>query len=215
MKRILFIVALAAACTAASAQTADASVTRFEVERARIASERADVDARYAREEAACYGKFAVNDCLNEARARRRAALADLRRQDISINDAERKRKGAEAMKRIEEKNSPQKADEAAQRRDRAINDQLIREERAAKKAAEAADREATARDRVKAQLNREQTAAEKAAARASEAASTGSSLSRHDKRLKDAAERRERLEQKRRERTKPLSDPLPVPGRS
>ncbi len=215
MKRIFLIFAVAAASCAAIAQTPDTSVTRVEVERARITSERSEVEARYAREEVACYGKFAVNDCLNEARSRRRSALADLRRQEISINDAERKRKGAEAIKRIEEKNSPQKADEAAERRARAINDQLIREERAAKKAAEAADRQATARDRVKAQINREQTAAEKAAARASEAASTGSSLSRHEKRLKDAAERRERVEQKRRERTRPLSDPLPVPGRS
>ncbi|MDB5848938.1 MAG: hypothetical protein JWP29_2690 [Rhodoferax sp.] len=75
-----------------------------DAERSRIDAERKEVEARFKREEAVCYQKFAVNDCINKSSAVRRVALADLRRQEISLNDAERKRKGAEQVQRMEEK---------------------------------------------------------------------------------------------------------------
>ena len=71
-------------------------------ERARIAAERTQVEARHAEAERNCYRRFAVNDCLNEVRAARRTALADLRRQDILLNDEERRRKAGEALQRLE-----------------------------------------------------------------------------------------------------------------
>ncbi len=90
-------------CVALSAVAADHD-TDVATERARIKVEQAQVQSRFAREEAACYQRFAVNDCLQEARAHQRAALNDLRRQEIALNDVERKRKGEERIRRLNEK---------------------------------------------------------------------------------------------------------------
>jgi hypothetical protein len=59
-------------------------------ERARIESERQMAQASLARDEEACYQRFAVNDCLREVRKRRRALLEELRRQEIILDDARR-----------------------------------------------------------------------------------------------------------------------------
>ena len=45
--------------------------------------ERAAVEARYASEEAVCYRKFFVNDCLDKAKDTRRAALVDVRAVEL------------------------------------------------------------------------------------------------------------------------------------
>jgi colicin import membrane protein len=86
----------------AQAQIADGGL-EVASEHARIASERQQIEKRFADEEAGCFQKFAVNDCRDASRARRRVDMADLRRQEISLNDAERKRKGAEQLQRMEQ----------------------------------------------------------------------------------------------------------------
>ena len=99
MKKLLLWLAAAVVAQAVLAQDqGDAAA-----QRARIAAERAQVETRFRTDQKDCYGLFAVNDCLNAAKARRREAMADLRRQEISLNDAERKRKGAERQRQIEE----------------------------------------------------------------------------------------------------------------
>ncbi|MBC7681624.1 MAG: hypothetical protein H7172_04765 [Ferruginibacter sp.] len=84
------------------AQIADGGLA-VAAEHARITSERQQIEKRFADEEAGCFQKFAVNDCRDASRARRRVEIADLRRQEISLNDAERKRKGAEQLQRMEQ----------------------------------------------------------------------------------------------------------------
>lgn len=85
-----------------TAQIADGGL-QVAAEHARIDAERQRIEKRFAEEEAACFQKFAVNDCRDASRARRRVDMADLRRQEIALNDAERKRKGAEQLQRMEE----------------------------------------------------------------------------------------------------------------
>ena len=96
-------VLLIAFCLAAAAQ-AQQDEASLAAERARLGNERARVDAEFKAEEKACYGKFAVNDCLAAAKSKRRQALGDLRRQEIALNDAERKRKAIERRQSIEDK---------------------------------------------------------------------------------------------------------------
>ena len=62
-------------------------------ERERIRKSRASEQALFMAQEAQCYSRFAVNDCLIEVRGRRREVLGDLRRQEIALNDAQRKRR--------------------------------------------------------------------------------------------------------------------------
>ncbi len=84
-----------------------------ETERSRIAAERARVQADFAVEDNACYKRFWVNVCLDEVKRRRLDQLADLRRQEVALNDQERKAKGAEQLQKIEEKSTL--ADQQAQ----------------------------------------------------------------------------------------------------
>jgi len=71
-------------------------------ERERISRERGVTEASYTRSESACYSRFAVSDCLSEARKQRRLAMDELRRQELILNDMDRKTKAVEALKRIQ-----------------------------------------------------------------------------------------------------------------
>ncbi|MDB5753297.1 MAG: hypothetical protein JWP65_3718, partial [Ramlibacter sp.] len=114
------------------AQAQDVDV---QVERQRIGAERAAADAAFEAREKACYGKFGVNDCLDAARRRRNEAVADLRRQEVALNDAERKRRAAERLQDIDARAAAQRQQQAAERRQRALVAQQEREARAVQKA--------------------------------------------------------------------------------
>ncbi len=77
---------------------------REAAQRAWIAETRARYEAQFRVPEIACYQRFAVNDCLIESRRTEREVMADLRRQEILINDTQRKRRGAAQLLRSDEK---------------------------------------------------------------------------------------------------------------
>ena len=106
----------------------------FQAETDRIQAERQRQEAGFAQQEAACYQRFAVNDCLKGVRVQRRLVMEDLRRQDIAVNDAKRKRLGVEQIQRLEEKSSVQAQQEAAERREAALQEHKERLERAEQK---------------------------------------------------------------------------------
>lgn len=200
MRRLLAVLPVVAACLAIGPLHAQ-DPAQVDQERARIAAERRAADGRYAQAEEACYRRFAVNDCLNEAKIARREVLADLRRQEVSLNDAERRRKGAAQQQRLEERSSPEAQQRAAQQRAQALADNAQRQERGARKAAQAAaPAAAVAAPRVPAQPS---------AATMPDAAAAA----RHQTRLQEAKARKERLQKRQKERTKPAAQPLPVPA--
>ena len=55
-------------------------------------------------QEADCYQRFAVNDCLKKVKSRRIALMADLKRQENQIHARERRLQGAEALQRANQK---------------------------------------------------------------------------------------------------------------
>lgn len=146
MTRFVFLWA-GLCCTTVLAQPVPAAVDAppetVARERSRIEAERRREDARFAGEEAACYQRFAVNDCLREVRVRRRAAFEDLRRQEIELNDAQRRSRAAEQLRRIEDKMSPRAQQEDADRRGAAQQERQDRNDRAAAKRAERAQADA------------------------------------------------------------------------
>lgn len=80
---------------------ADAVLSMREArQREWISSARQKYEAEYAVQDAACYQRFAVNDCLNESRRQRRELMADLQRQEILISDTQRKRRAARQLLR-------------------------------------------------------------------------------------------------------------------
>ncbi len=106
MKSGLFLVSLSLLATALHAQ--DDAIRNLQMreaeQRAWISNTRAAYDAQFKAQEIACYQRFAVNDCLLDSRRTQREVMADLRRQEILINDTQRKRRGAQQLLRSDEK---------------------------------------------------------------------------------------------------------------
>jgi hypothetical protein len=86
------------------------SVAQADQQLASVARERAAIEARFAEREQVCYSKFFVNNCLDEAKERRRSALVAQRAIEVqaerfkrqAIAD-ERDRQVAEAQQRFQE----------------------------------------------------------------------------------------------------------------
>lgn len=72
-----------------------------DAERTRIARERAEADARHADRVAGCNRRFVVTACIDDARAERRDALANLAAQERVLDEAARKRRAAVRVERI------------------------------------------------------------------------------------------------------------------
>jgi colicin import membrane protein len=103
MIRGLFFRLLCCLCLDAAVAQAQDSVTPVG-ERERIARERAAVEALFTGRQAACQSRFAVTDCVNDAKTERREALAPLRRQAIALDDAERKQRAARRLEDVRNK---------------------------------------------------------------------------------------------------------------
>jgi len=132
MKRYLSFFLIAFYFASASAQTSPERLTHQQIQKARSAEE-----AHFSDQERVCYERFAVNDCLKQVRVKRRSALENLRRQEVILNDLERRKKAADQLELIQEKSSPQKLEEANASRLDAVKAQKEREASAAKKVAD------------------------------------------------------------------------------
>lgn len=108
MKLPAFSVLLCLCCAslplAAQTDADDVLAQREAEQRAWISETRAQYNAQFRAREIACYQRFAVNDCLNESRRIEREVMADLRRQEILLNDAQRKRRAARQLLRTDER---------------------------------------------------------------------------------------------------------------
>ena len=86
------------------------SVAQADQQLAAVALERKAIEARFAEREHVCYDKFFVNNCLDEAKERRRSALAAQRAIEVQAERfkrqaivEERDRNLAEAERRFKE----------------------------------------------------------------------------------------------------------------
>jgi hypothetical protein len=82
----------------------DSTQRDLDQQRRRIETERKEKMKELAAQDAACLSRFAVTDCQNKVGLRRLELLADLRRQEARLNEADRQQKGAEQLQRIEDK---------------------------------------------------------------------------------------------------------------
>ncbi len=186
-------------------------------ERQRLAAERAAVEARFAEREAGCQQRFAVTDCVNEAKKERRDAMAPLRRRSAELDDAQRKQRAARQVEAVH-----RKVDEAqAREREAALREPAAARPPAAPAPAEAASApQQEARDARQPKLKpppRRLTArmppetSTNAERRAREAAGQA----RIDARKRAAQEHREAVERRNAERASSgkQAAPLPVPA--
>jgi hypothetical protein len=87
------------------AQIGSATGTPYTAtERARIIAERAQAQLRFEKAEETCYQRFAVNDCLRQLSIERRKTLEELRRQEIILNNIDRKLQAGERLQNLDEK---------------------------------------------------------------------------------------------------------------
>ena len=183
-----------------------------DAERLRIGTERARLEARFKREDTACYKKFLVNNCLDEVKVLRREALADLRRQEISLDDQERKIKGAAQIQKTEDKASPEKQQQDADRRAEALKEYEGRLEREKQKNAGRATAQSNEKANADAAAGRVKSSQDKAGARASKQAATVEEVKKYNERQEKAKERQARYAKDQASQTKPGSKPLPTP---
>lgn len=194
------------------AAPADTASQTRDAERARINADRARLEAGFLAEDAECYKKFAVNSCLGKVNERRREAMGDLRRQELLLNDEERRIRGAEQVRKTEEKSSPEKLQEAADQRAKAAADYQSRLEREKKKIEERAAAKSNEQSSAEASAARLKGNQEKSQARDDKQASTAEEAKKFSDKQKEAGERRAQHEKERLKQTKPPAKSLPLP---
>lgn len=190
---------------ATQAQTSQAADTYARVQR-----EREALAQELPQAEAACYQRFAVEDCLSDVRKRHRQALAQLRQQEQAMRAQERQQQQRERAQQLQEK---QQAQPPVRSMPPASSALVAREREQAQARAErasaAAARAQQQRERLQAQQSREaqraaQVAEREAAARA-----------QFQQKQQAAQQRRIRYEQAQQERQathQPQAADLPVP---
>ena len=185
--------------------------TSSDTPRLRIISDRGVLEADFAVQEAACYKKFMVNDCLDEAMLKRSNGLVNLRRQESLLNDLERKGKGAAQVQKIDDKASLEKQQEEADRlsdafkQSQAGGERQLHEELTRAAAQSKANRQTDAAVRIKNNL-------EKADIRASKQAEVDAQTKKYNDRLAKAQERQTRRALDNASQAKLAAQPLPVP---
>ena len=137
-----------------------------------LQARRAAMDQAYQQDMAVCYQRFDVVSCRNEAREKRIATNAALRKDELAYNALERQRAADEAQRRADEK-----------QRD------------AQDKAVQAATRETTPNISPK-----------------SPSSQDSSQRAAYEQKQREAAERRNNIDKRLRERDKPPATPLPLP---
>ena len=214
--------------------TAPVNVAAEDVFEAQLATERKRIldlsnktEADYLAQRTECYQRFSVNACLAKARDERNGLQADLKRQEVSVNDAERKRKGAEKLLRTEEKTSPELLQPQAERRGQSLQDDASRQQSAQDKTAkrndtkEAKDNNQTepkpAPSASPAKSNdyakKQQREKELAQAQSEKKARAVEFSARYDQRQQEAAQRKADVLKKQQEKTKRPAAPLPLPS--
>ncbi|MFM7330068.1 MAG: hypothetical protein ACKO1L_00115 [Brachymonas sp.] len=210
-----------------SAPSSTTAGLQEHAERHRIANERAALQNAYQAQQQTCYQKLAVTPCLTQARDEHNDKMRDLKRQEVALDDAQRKRKAAERMRMIDDRNSPEAQLQQAERRGRAMEQAKQREthrmekqqERDAKQASAHSSAQAKSEDGARPTAPSPRGKPKKEAPvklppeqRPDQAAKSAQSQQAAAQRERAAKERRDKAEQREAQRKKPISPGLPVP---
>ena len=207
------VCALAALAIAASASVSVLAADGGE--RARIASERAEVEKRYADRERECRERFVVTSCVDDAKRDRRKSLDALRARELKLDEETRRarteaRRAELAAKAAEDARRDQARAASAPARSGKPFETHPPASGAARSEHEARDRPLTAADRLGIHPTVRGSEAER---REREAASRAS----FEARQREAAEHRREVEDRNVKRLQdhPASPSLPTPAAS
>ena len=183
-----------------------------DAERLRISVERSRLEAAFTLEDSACYKRFLVNNCLDEVKVRRRDALADLRRQEIVLNDESRKAKAAEQIQKTEDKSSNEKLQQEADKRAQAAKDFDERTVRDKQKVAGREALQAGEKAKAESSAGRTKSNQDKEAGRTAKQAAAAEELKKYNERQAQAKERQARYARDKASQAKAPAKPLPAP---
>lgn len=142
MKRSLVCFAMIGVSLGVYAQVATGYDPAFDAtERARILDERERATARSEAEEADCYQRFAVNDCLIGVRRRKRVVMEELRRQEVLLNDQKRAAAAIAEQRRLEQRQAEREGPDSQAQREQLRKSYDERQQQAQERQAEAAAR--------------------------------------------------------------------------
>lgn len=183
---------MAAAVPAAQAQgartvvTPTQSVAQADATLAQVDQQRAVVAETFAAEEAVCYTKFFVNNCLDKAKEKRRVALVGLRAQEVEAEHFKRAESVARRDADLAER-AHKDAEEYARREAQPVKPPRTEEQMAPKSAPKGKSVE----QREAEHAAREQRAAEHEAANAEK---RSANVQAFEKKQADAARRQEEV---------------------
>lgn len=184
------------------AQADNLSVSAEASERARLAQERGKIESQYTAQETDCYKKFAVSSCIKQSKSERNAALADIKRQELALNDLERQKKKAEIDLKMSKPAASNQSAAGVDDRYRLVKKPSFDEKR---RAEEAKKRAQEANEKMRASQA-------EAIQRAQKAKLANEQATKYQKKLSETAEHKAAAEQKRINSTQPKAAPLPVP---
>lgn len=95
---------IACLLTSVQAQTPDDVPQAIEKERAQLADRRNAIMADFETRSQACWQRFAVNDCISQARRIRRAELQPVRQAELLLNEQERQWRTEQRNERVQNK---------------------------------------------------------------------------------------------------------------
>ena len=212
MKFVLFLFCCGLSLGEAMAQSPAQEKDNNALERSKIAAERARLEAGFLAEETVCKSRFAVNACLQEIRSRRNEAMADLRRQDLLLNESDRKARAADQIQKTEEKSKLELQQQRAEQEKKAQQETERRSERhdqrGQSQAKSAADASANVEDAQTRQKNSQSKAGEAKTRQEQAAANVRDAKVRSEKAAQNQAERDKRLKDK----SNSTLQPLPAP---
>lgn len=93
--------------TAAWTQTLDEREQAIAQERALLARQREQVQQDHERDARACWQRFAVNDCLAQARQARRQRTEPLRQRELDLNALSRQLREERRQLRLQDTDAP------------------------------------------------------------------------------------------------------------
>ena len=185
--------------------------TGSDAARERISAERSRLEAAFTREDTACYKRFLVNNCLDEVKVRRRDALADLRRQEIVLNDEARRARAAEQLQKTDDKSSPEKLQLEADKKAQAVKDFADAMARDKQKNADRITLQAGEKANAEAAASRVKSNQDKQARATSKQAAATEELRKYNERQAQSRERQARYARDKASQAKTPADPLPA----
>jgi hypothetical protein len=209
MKLVLFLFCCCLSLGAAMAQSPAQEKAANALERSKVAAERARLEAGFLAEEAVCKNRFTLNACLQEIRSRRNEAMADLRRQDLLINESDRKARAADQIQKTEDKSNLERKQQRAEKEKKAQQETDRRAERSDQRGQNqgksAADASANVEAAQARQKNSQSKAGEAKTRDEQAAANVQDAKVRAEKAAQNQAERDKRLKDKANSTRKPL----------